>query len=218
MGRHLVRSIGAAGVAVAISFALLALVLPEGGGVGTYASASTAVTLAAAAAGLSAGLLAMGISGAVVAYAHLPPLGSIRVDHPEEIFGLAIFLFNGLVVAVVVSRVRQRRAASAVVGSPSPIIRPWASAASERQASLVEPLTEREVEVLSLLAAGCSNEDIAGSLFVSINTVKTHLKNIYGKLSVTSRTQATARALKLGIIAAPYEAARDERDDERDAA
>lgn len=216
MDRHLIRSIGAATVAVGASFALLALMLPDGGGAGTYASASTAVALAAAAAGLSAGLLAVGLSSAVVAYAHLPPLGSIRVDHPDEIAGLVIFLVNGLVVAAVVSLVRQRRTTSVAVASASPAIRPWETAASGHSASLVEPLTEREVEVLSLLATGCSNEDIAGSLFLSVNTVKTHLKNIYGKLGVSSRTWAIARALELGIIDTPLP--RTSETDRRDAA
>ena len=72
-----------------------------------------------------------------------------------------------------------------------------------RLAGLVEPLTAREVEVLDLLAAGMSNEEIAASLFVSLNTVKTHLKNVYGKLGVASRTQAAVRSLELGIIGTP---------------
>jgi len=65
---------------------------------------------------------------------------------------------------------------------------------------LVEPLTDREFEVLGLLASGFSNEEIAAALFVSLNTVKTHLKNIFGKLGVTSRLQATVRAGHLGLL------------------
>jgi LuxR family maltose regulon positive regulatory protein len=65
---------------------------------------------------------------------------------------------------------------------------------------LVETLSERELEVLYLIAAGLSNSEIADKLFISLNTVKTHLKNIYGKLNVKSRTQAVARAKELGLL------------------
>jgi len=66
--------------------------------------------------------------------------------------------------------------------------------------SLVEPLSERELELLRLIAAGMTNRAIAESLTVSVNTVKTHARNIYGKLGVRNRTQAAARARELGLI------------------
>jgi ATP/maltotriose-dependent transcriptional regulator MalT len=66
--------------------------------------------------------------------------------------------------------------------------------------SLVEPLSERELELLRLLAAGMTNRAIAESLMVSVNTVKTHARSIYGKLGVRNRTQAAARARELGLI------------------
>jgi LuxR family maltose regulon positive regulatory protein len=66
--------------------------------------------------------------------------------------------------------------------------------------SPVEMLTERELEVLHLLAAGLSNAAIAEELVVTVGTVKTHLKHIYGKLAVGSRTQAVAQARMLGIL------------------
>ena len=65
---------------------------------------------------------------------------------------------------------------------------------------LIEPLSERELEVVSLLASGLSNQDIAGKLFVSVGTVKAHTSNIYRKLEVSSRTQAIARAKDLGLL------------------
>jgi LuxR family maltose regulon positive regulatory protein len=67
-------------------------------------------------------------------------------------------------------------------------------------ASLSEPLTERESEVLRLLAAGLSNQEIAERLVISLSTIKTHVTRIYGKLDVTSRTQAILRARELRII------------------
>ncbi|UCC65824.1 MAG: hypothetical protein JSV36_19195 [Anaerolineae bacterium] len=65
---------------------------------------------------------------------------------------------------------------------------------------LVEPLSERELEVLHLIADGLSNREIAGRLFISLSTVKGHASSIYGKLAVNSRTQAVARARVLGIL------------------
>jgi LuxR family maltose regulon positive regulatory protein len=67
------------------------------------------------------------------------------------------------------------------------------------QAAL-QPLTDREREMLVLLANGISNKDMAGRLFVSENTVKFHLKNIYAKLSVNSRVQAITAARQIGLI------------------
>jgi LuxR family maltose regulon positive regulatory protein len=67
-------------------------------------------------------------------------------------------------------------------------------------ARLPEPLSERELEVLTLIAAGMSNKEIAGRLFVSVTTVKTHINNLYRKLDARSRIQAVARARELGLI------------------
>ncbi len=66
--------------------------------------------------------------------------------------------------------------------------------------TLIEPLTDRVFEVLRLLADGLSNAAIAAQLVVSVGTVKTHLKRIYGKLTVQSRTQAVAQARELGLL------------------
>ncbi len=65
---------------------------------------------------------------------------------------------------------------------------------------LAEPLSERELEVLQLVAAGKSNRRIASELFVTPGTVKAHTKNIYRKLDVHSRTQALARARELNLL------------------
>jgi DNA-binding CsgD family transcriptional regulator len=61
-------------------------------------------------------------------------------------------------------------------------------------------LSDREMEVLSLMAAGLSNQQIADKLFVSLNTVKTHVSNVLMKLNATRRTQAIQRAIELQII------------------
>ena len=66
--------------------------------------------------------------------------------------------------------------------------------------ALVEPLSERELEVLRLIAAGCSNREIADRLVIAVSTVKWYVNAIYGKLQVESRTQAIARARELDLV------------------
>ena len=65
---------------------------------------------------------------------------------------------------------------------------------------MIEPLSERELEVLDLIAEGLTNPEIAARLYLSLNTVKAHTRNIYGKLDVHTRTQAVARARALGVL------------------
>jgi DNA-binding NarL/FixJ family response regulator len=65
---------------------------------------------------------------------------------------------------------------------------------------LMEPLSERELEILRLLGQGASNKEIADHLVITVGTVKNHLTNIMAKLSVRDRTQAALKARELGII------------------
>ncbi|MBN1875519.1 MAG: hypothetical protein JXA33_14920, partial [Anaerolineae bacterium] len=65
---------------------------------------------------------------------------------------------------------------------------------------LPDPLTPRELDVLCLINDGLSNQQIAGRLFIALNTVKRHTSSIYSKLDVESRTQAIARARELGLL------------------
>jgi LuxR family maltose regulon positive regulatory protein len=77
------------------------------------------------------------------------------------------------------------------VQEPSPAIHPL---------PVVEPLTQREIEVLRLIAEGLSNREIAQRLFISLSTVKRHIATLYGKLIVNNRTQAVARGRDLGLL------------------
>ncbi|MBL8055827.1 MAG: hypothetical protein JNK29_03970, partial [Anaerolineales bacterium] len=65
---------------------------------------------------------------------------------------------------------------------------------------LIEPLTLREIEVLRLIEAGCSNQDIAARLVLSLPTVKRHISNIYNKLGAANRAQAIARGRELKLF------------------
>ncbi len=72
--------------------------------------------------------------------------------------------------------------------------------AHKPQSALVEPLSERELEVLRLVAEGLSNREISERLFLALDTVKGHNRRIYGKLQVQRRTEAIARARELGLL------------------
>lgn len=62
------------------------------------------------------------------------------------------------------------------------------------------PLTNREMEVLELIVAGCDNAEIANQLYLTVGTVKTHVRGILSKLCVADRTQAAVRALRAGLV------------------
>jgi LuxR family maltose regulon positive regulatory protein len=91
-----------------------------------------------------------------------------------------------------------RRLLAAFPGEESGQTEPPISQASE--SDLIEPLSDRELEVLQLIAEGFTNREIGERLFLSLNTVKAHTRNIYGKLDTHNRTQAVARARAFGIL------------------
>jgi LuxR family maltose regulon positive regulatory protein len=67
-------------------------------------------------------------------------------------------------------------------------------------AVLIDPLSERELEVLHSMATGASNDEIAEQLVIAVSTVKRHVSNILGKLTVSNRTQAVSRAREIGLL------------------
>ena len=71
---------------------------------------------------------------------------------------------------------------------------------SELQDELIEPLSDRETEVLRHIALGSTNQEIAQELVLSLYTIKSHARNIYGKLAVKNRTEAVAKARLLGLL------------------
>jgi LuxR family transcriptional regulator, maltose regulon positive regulatory protein len=66
--------------------------------------------------------------------------------------------------------------------------------------TMLEPLSQRELEILKLIAQGLSNREISARLFLALDTVKGHNRRIFDKLQVQSRTEAIARARELGLL------------------
>jgi LuxR family maltose regulon positive regulatory protein len=113
---------------------------------------------------------------------------------------MARLLYEALSRDIFPGYVRQLLAAFPNVEPTEQIERTRAQAPAS---DLVEPLSERELEVLQLIAEGLTNREIASRLFLSLNTVKAHTRNIYGKLCVHNRTQAVTRARALGVLPTP---------------
>jgi LuxR family transcriptional regulator, maltose regulon positive regulatory protein len=139
--------------------------------------------------------------------------GALRLGWLEGY--VRVFADEGPPMAILLRRlVAIRRRGDAPAGEPVPldylgrVLRAFEPAGQrpgppDREAAavgLVEPLTDRELEVLRLLAAGRRNREIADQLVVTLDTVKKHLTHIFDKLGATNRTQALAHARQLGLI------------------
>jgi ATP/maltotriose-dependent transcriptional regulator MalT len=90
--------------------------------------------------------------------------------------------------------------ADAVVSLPSAVAVSLSRRSAEREGGLIEGLTSREHDVLALVADGMPNREIAHALSISEHTVKFHLASIFGKLGVSTRTEAVQRGVRLGVI------------------
>jgi LuxR family maltose regulon positive regulatory protein len=77
---------------------------------------------------------------------------------------------------------------------------PTSTPSGQTPSPLVELLSERELEILQLVAEGLSNQEIADACFIAVSTVKSHLNHAFGKLNAKSRTQAVAQAKELGLL------------------
>ncbi|MCL2677168.1 MAG: response regulator transcription factor [Streptococcaceae bacterium] len=82
----------------------------------------------------------------------------------------------------------------------SDVVKEKIDAQKHRKHELYDDLSKREFEVLQVLAKGMSNQDIADTLYISLKTVKTHVSNIFTKLEVKDRTQATIYAMQHGLV------------------
>jgi LuxR family transcriptional regulator, maltose regulon positive regulatory protein len=102
---------------------------------------------------------------------------------------------------LIARRIRAGTAHRALAGALGEALDPRANTATEQRGALVlEPLSDRETAVLRFLPTALSKAEIASEMFVSVNTVKTHMKNIYRKLDVTDRAHAVRRARTLHLV------------------
>jgi len=108
-------------------------------------------------------------------------------------------LLYGAVVRGIAPEYARRLLSAFAVAEPEQA-EPPPTQASTSSTEFVEPLSERELEVLQLIAEGLTNPEIASDLYLALNTVKAHTRNIYAKLGAHSRTRAVARARALGVL------------------
>lgn len=120
----------------------------------------------------------------------------VIIDHAFEIYAgslALLFTLFGIWLARRLTKPRTVIVEKAVYIKEGPFI-------CNRQAIEKIGLSERELEVLQLMAEGLSNQEIAGRLFISLNTIKTHSSRLFEKMDVKRRTQAVEKARRLSII------------------
>ncbi|MFD0589501.1 AAA family ATPase [Paenibacillus sp. GCM10027627] len=130
------------------------------------------------------------VNGAVLGILYLENKHASAVFAPERLEVLLSMASHGILLSILQSSSDQ-----------SSELEPEASReASSDVSTIEEPLTDRELEVLALLAAGLSNKEIADRLVIAIGTVKVHIKHIFAKLKVNRRTKAIAHAKELNLL------------------
>ena len=128
-------------------------------------------------------------------WAPLPGSMTLALAEPEGY--VLVFVNEGLQMAHLLQEAVSHGAAP---DSARRLLAAFPGADAARPAERKELLSEREIEVLHLIATGLTNQEIASQLYLSLYTVKAHARSIYDKLDAHSRTQATARARELGIL------------------
>ncbi len=103
------------------------------------------------------------------------------------------------IARIVLKHARQAASLSSVASEPQTVT---INALDSEQATILEadPLTNKELEVLELMVQGYTNNQIAGQLYMSLGTVKVHIRSILSKLCASDRTQAAVLAMRAGLI------------------
>lgn len=119
--------------------------------------------------------------------------------YPAIEAGAASYILKTATAEEIATAIRQTAAGESVL-EPEVTTKMMNRMSNPPQPQLYDDLTNREREVLQLIAAGKSNQEIADELFITLKTVKTHVSNILAKLQVEDRTKATIYAFKHGLV------------------
>jgi DNA-binding CsgD family transcriptional regulator len=136
--------------------------------------------------------------GVLIAVLKLTEYRFLVIEHSVEIYaGLVAALFAGLGIWLGLTITRKKTVAREEIVREIPAAEPFVADLARVSAL---GITARELEILGLIAAGLSNREIAGHLFVSENTVKTHSSRLFDKLGAKRRTQAVQIGKSAGLI------------------
>ena len=141
------------------------------------------------------------VGGLLIATLQYTEYRFVIIEHSFELYGALVailFASFGIWLGLRITRSRETVVVREVrVPAEAPALEPFAPNRAQQQTL---GITARELEVLSLIARGLSNREIATQLFVSENTVKTHCARAFDKLGAARRTQAVQRGKELGLI------------------
>jgi two-component system, NarL family, response regulator LiaR len=145
------------------------------------------------------------VGGVLIATLQYTEYRFVVIQHSVELYGALVavlFATFGIWLGLRITRSRETIRETVVVrevlvAAEAPALEPFAVDAARQQAL---GITARELEILTLIASGLSNREIATQLFVSENTVKTHCARAFDKLGAARRTQAVQRGKELGLL------------------
>ncbi len=145
------------------------------------------------------------VGGLLIATLQYTEYRFVVIEHSVELYGALVailFATLGIWLGLRITRRREIIRETVVVRevpvpAPSPAPTPFAPDTARQQSLRI---TARELEILTLVARGLSNREIATQLFVSENTIKTHCARAFGKLGAARRTQAVQRGKELGLL------------------
>jgi DNA-binding CsgD family transcriptional regulator len=141
--------------------------------------------------------------GIIIAILQYTEYRFVVIEHSVELYGALVailFATFGIWLGLRITRRRERVVVREVVGPASDRGEPASPFAPNRAQQQSLGITDRELEILALIARGLSNREIATQLFVSENTVKTHCSRAFDKLGAARRTQAVQRGKELGLL------------------
>ena len=145
------------------------------------------------------------VGGLLIAVLQYTEYRFVIIEHSVELYGALVailFATFGIWLGLRITRSRETVRETVVVRdvlvpAETPALEPFAPNTAQQQNL---GITARELEILTLIARGLSNREIATQLFVSENTVKTHCARVFDKLGAARRTQAVQRGKELGLL------------------